>query len=229
MNFVAGIEQIAAQLKDVGATVDDTQIIAKILVSLPPSLQYFLPAWDSTPQDLKTLSSLTKRLVKEEMNQARNKEKKLVTGESALLGNPQQSNPDKQQILFDGQGHGQFAYPAGGYPGLRGGFHNQSGQRGRGRGFYRGRGGHYQRGGYHPYQTENREQTQQAPNTSRGGHQQSTIICFHCGEAGHIKRKCRVWKREMESQRNWNQDNGQQQSYSYKSSTPFDDRRYIFF
>jgi len=48
MNFVAGIEQIAAQLRDIGAAVDETQIIAKILVSLPCNLQYFLPAWDST-------------------------------------------------------------------------------------------------------------------------------------------------------------------------------------
>ena len=35
MNFVAGNEQIAAQLRDIGAAVDETQIIAKILVSLP--------------------------------------------------------------------------------------------------------------------------------------------------------------------------------------------------
>ena len=40
MNFVAGIEQIAAQLRDIGAAVDETQIIAKILVSLPSNLQY---------------------------------------------------------------------------------------------------------------------------------------------------------------------------------------------
>lgn len=44
MNFVAGIEQIAAQLKDIGAALDDTHIIVKILVSLPPILQYFFPA-----------------------------------------------------------------------------------------------------------------------------------------------------------------------------------------
>lgn len=68
MNFIAGIEQIAAQLRDIGAAVDETQIIAKILVSLPSSLQYFLPAWDSTSQELKTLSFLTKRLVKEEIS-----------------------------------------------------------------------------------------------------------------------------------------------------------------
>jgi hypothetical protein len=55
MNFIAGIEQIAAQLKVIGAAVDDTQIMAKILVSQPSGLQYFLVAWDSTPQELKTL------------------------------------------------------------------------------------------------------------------------------------------------------------------------------
>lgn len=77
INFIAGIEQIAAQLKDIGAAVDDTQIMTKILVSLPSSLQYFLAAWDSTPQELKTLPSLTKRLVKEEISLARNKNSKL--------------------------------------------------------------------------------------------------------------------------------------------------------
>jgi hypothetical protein len=77
MNFIARIEQIAAQLKDIGAAVDDTQILAKIQVSLPSNFQYFMPAWDSTPQELKTLSSLIKRLVKEETSQARTKNSKL--------------------------------------------------------------------------------------------------------------------------------------------------------
>jgi hypothetical protein len=36
-----------------------------------------MPAWDSTPQELKTLSSLIKRLVKEETSQARTKNSKL--------------------------------------------------------------------------------------------------------------------------------------------------------
>ena len=74
---MAGIKQIAAQLKGIGAAVDDTQIMAKIVVSLPSRLQYFLAAWDSTPQELKTLSSLIKRLVKEETSQARTKNSKL--------------------------------------------------------------------------------------------------------------------------------------------------------
>jgi hypothetical protein len=38
MNFIANIEQIAAQLKDIGAVVDDKQIMGKILFSLPPSV-----------------------------------------------------------------------------------------------------------------------------------------------------------------------------------------------
>jgi hypothetical protein len=76
MNFIAGIEQIAAQLKGIGAALDDTQIMAKIVVSLPSRLQYFLAAWDSTQQELKTLLSLKKRLVKEE-TQARTKNSKL--------------------------------------------------------------------------------------------------------------------------------------------------------
>jgi len=46
MNFIAGIEQIAALLKDIGAAQVDTQIMAKILVCLPFSIQYFLAAWE---------------------------------------------------------------------------------------------------------------------------------------------------------------------------------------
>lgn len=225
MNFVANIEQAAAQLRDIGVVVDDKQIMGKILFSLPPSLQYFLPAWDSTPREFKTLSFLTKRLVKEENALLRNKEKKVEPVDTAFYGASQQPIPVDTVQELDGFGQMQYAYPAGGYPGLRGGFNNsQRGQRGRGD--YRGRGGYHQRGGYHPYQNNSRDDQQYTGNYSRGGHQQSQIICYNCGEVGHIKRKCRHLKREMENQQTANQSEGQQQSYSYKSSTCFIARRY---
>ncbi|EFX62285.1 hypothetical protein DAPPUDRAFT_120366 [Daphnia pulex] len=110
---------------------------------------YFLAAWDSTPQELKTLSSLTKRLVKEETSQARTKNSKLendaqgafLSQSAGKLNNPDGSCPP------------QHAYPARGYFGPRGGQ--------RGRGPVRGRGGYHQRGNYHPY--SNRNPAQQTP------------------------------------------------------------------
>lgn len=64
--FISCLEQLAAQLRDAGATVDEAQITAKILVSLQPSFRSFSLAWESSPQNEKTLLALTKRLVKEE-------------------------------------------------------------------------------------------------------------------------------------------------------------------
>ncbi len=111
------------------------------------------------------------------------------------------------------EGSTHHAYPAGSYPGLRGGQ--------RGRNLYRGRGGHHQRGGYHPYSFGNREQN---PTSLKGGYQQSPVTCFHCGEPGHIKRKCRLWLKVLENQKNTNQADNRQ-SYSYKSCTSFSTRR----
>lgn len=216
INFIAGIEQIAAQLKDIGAAVDDTQIMTKILVSLPSSLQYFLAAWDSTPQELKTLPSLTKRLVKEEISLARNKNSKLENdAQGAFLS--QQSGSAEKLSTPDGSRAPQHAYPARGYFGTR------AGQRGRGP--VRGRGGYHQRGNYHPY--SNRNQAQQTSDQLKGNNQQSQVTCYHCGEPGHFKRQCRDWKKEMENRRNWNHGENQQQSYSYKSSADFLERRSV--
>lgn len=175
-------------------------------MSLPSNIQYFLPAWDSTSQELKTLSSLTKRLVKEEKSQGRNLEKKVDSTETAMKSDSIDRTQRPEGLM-------QHAYPAGSFPGLRGGQ--------RGRGLYRGRGVYHQRGGYHPYSFGNREQNS---TNLRGGLQQSNITCFHCGEQGHIKGKCRLWLKVLENQKNWNPADSQQ-SYSYKSCTSFSTRK----
>ena len=77
MKFIAGIEQIASQLKVTGAAVDNIQIISKIIVSLPSDFKYFLTPYDNTLQEIKTPSSFTKRLVKEETSPDRNKNSKM--------------------------------------------------------------------------------------------------------------------------------------------------------
>lgn len=205
--------------------VEDTQVIAKILVSLPPSLEYFLSAWDSTPQDMKTLSSLTNRLVKAENLRNRTKEDRVEQGDAAYLGSSHQSSyaamADPRAQHFS-QG---VKPPLGGYPGLRGHYNGLNHQHGRGG--YRGRGGHHQRGGYHPYSSENRRQSFNQNGSSREDYPQSHVSCYHCGEPGHTQRKCRHLKKGKGSQqgRDRNTTQEQRQSYSYKSSICFNARR----
>lgn len=57
---------MAAQLEDLGETVSHLQIMTKITSTLPPSFRYFISAWDNIPDDQKTISLLTSRLLKEE-------------------------------------------------------------------------------------------------------------------------------------------------------------------
>ncbi|KAI9562453.1 hypothetical protein GHT06_009886 [Daphnia sinensis] len=133
---------------------------------------YFLAAWDSTPQEIKTLSSLIKRLVKEETSLARNKKNKLENDvQGAFLS--QQSGSAEKLSIPNGFRPPQDAYPARGYFGPRGGQ--------RGRGPVRGRGGYHQRGNYHPY--SNRNPAQQTSDQLKGNNQQSQIQIL-CGLYG---------------------------------------------
>lgn len=66
MAFIASIEQMAAQLRDLESPVTDVQVMAKIIMSLPPSFRTFISAWDSVPTADKTITHLTSRLIKEE-------------------------------------------------------------------------------------------------------------------------------------------------------------------
>ena len=66
MTHITEVETMASQLSDVEATVRDTQIMTKILCTLPPSYRAFTTAWDSVPATEKTIALLTSRLLKEE-------------------------------------------------------------------------------------------------------------------------------------------------------------------
>ena len=66
MTHITAIETLATRLKDLGVTVDDDQIITKIVCTLPPSFRFAISAWDNVPSADKTISLLTSRLLKEE-------------------------------------------------------------------------------------------------------------------------------------------------------------------
>lgn len=65
LTHITAIELMAAQLEDLGETVSHLQIMTKITSTLPPSFRYFISAWDNIPDDQKTISLLTSRLLKE--------------------------------------------------------------------------------------------------------------------------------------------------------------------
>ncbi len=219
ITFISGIQLIASQLKDLGETVNDSQIMARILFSLPKSLEHFPSAWDSTPQDLKTLTLLSSRLVKAENFRDRSREGEGELTSSAFVGASSRTvESSNDQSSESGQQH---AYAAGGYPALRGGFNSSA----LGRGGYRGRGGHHQRGGYHPYSEAGRESPAHSPRYQGEGNYQPRT-CYHCGKEGHVIRNCHKLKREKESQQNGGkQHDGQQQFFSLKSSEGSDHKR----
>ena len=49
MHHITEIETIANQLRDINAPVTESQIMTKIISTLPPSYRGFMSAWDSVP------------------------------------------------------------------------------------------------------------------------------------------------------------------------------------
>ncbi|RWS02083.1 gag-pol polyprotein-like protein [Dinothrombium tinctorium] len=66
LDHIAAVTILARQLEDLGKKLTDSDIIAKILFSLPPKYRHILSAWDATPEKDRTLDELTARLLKEE-------------------------------------------------------------------------------------------------------------------------------------------------------------------
>lgn len=63
---VAKVNNMAAQLNDIGEKVSDVTIMAKILGSLTPKYSNFLTAWDNMPPEMQTRENLEERLRREE-------------------------------------------------------------------------------------------------------------------------------------------------------------------
>lgn len=71
-NHIAKVNNMAAQLNDVGENVAETTIMAKILGSLTPKYAYFQTAWDNVPPEMQTRQNLEERLLREEARMSAN-------------------------------------------------------------------------------------------------------------------------------------------------------------
>lgn len=67
IQHIAKVQNMAAQLTDLGENVSNTTIIAKVLASLSPKYSTLQTAWDSVDPDRQTLENLTERLIREEV------------------------------------------------------------------------------------------------------------------------------------------------------------------
>ncbi|UYV61219.1 hypothetical protein LAZ67_1003912 [Cordylochernes scorpioides] len=65
-SYIAKIENLSARIQDAGGTITDDQKVAKIINSLPSSMRYFIPAWESQAPITQTLENLSARLLIEE-------------------------------------------------------------------------------------------------------------------------------------------------------------------
>lgn len=64
--FISKLQAVVKQMRDLGEQVSDGMVMTKILMSLPSELSHFASAWESTPEELRTIDNLTSRLVTEE-------------------------------------------------------------------------------------------------------------------------------------------------------------------
>lgn len=66
VQHVSRVQNLAAQLKDLGENVSEVAIMAKVLDSLPSRYNALQTAWDSVPVENQSLENLLERLIEEE-------------------------------------------------------------------------------------------------------------------------------------------------------------------
>lgn len=63
---ISNLENLSYRLKSINNEITEDMIISKILCIIPEHFKYFISAWESMPDEKKTLSTLTSRLIAEE-------------------------------------------------------------------------------------------------------------------------------------------------------------------
>lgn len=97
----AKIENMARQLKDLGETISDVTIMAKILGSLPIKYSALVTAWGSVNTEKQTLQNLTLRLIKEESRMTAADEAASALAAINIRNEPSSSSnkyPDRKQV-----------------------------------------------------------------------------------------------------------------------------------
>ncbi|UYV81527.1 hypothetical protein LAZ67_20001435, partial [Cordylochernes scorpioides] len=96
-DYIAKIENISAQISQMGGTITEDQKVAKISNTLPSSMRYFVAAWESLDPKAQTLSNLTARLLIEE---TRNQQSGSSKQDEALLHRQARTKPKDTQRSF---------------------------------------------------------------------------------------------------------------------------------
>jgi hypothetical protein len=110
MAHITEIETIANQLRDINAPVTESQLMTKIICTLPPSYRGFMSAWDSVPVKDRTIDTLTSRLLKEESMTRQWSRGKLDSQDAAFFAHnfPSFGNNSRQTTTPRGRGRGRF-------------------------------------------------------------------------------------------------------------------------
>lgn len=66
VQHVTRVQNLVGQIRDVGQQIDETDVMAKILGSLPSKYSTLVTAWDSVPVNKQRVGILLERLIKEE-------------------------------------------------------------------------------------------------------------------------------------------------------------------
>jgi hypothetical protein len=64
--FISVVENMSFRLKRLGQDLDEQIVISKILSAIPEKYKYFISAWESTPEENRSLKTLKNRLLAEE-------------------------------------------------------------------------------------------------------------------------------------------------------------------
>ncbi|XP_046456088.1 serine/threonine-protein kinase fray2-like [Daphnia pulex] len=96
-SFLTELEQIAFRLKSLHIAIDDEQIMAKVLMSLPAEFRVFGFAWESTPVAEKTLKRLTTRIITLDKSMRNDEEKRSTPAAAFLSKNKNGAEPHDEE------------------------------------------------------------------------------------------------------------------------------------
>src|SRR5580765_2013721 len=81
---ISKLENLSRKLAQLGEPISDSMLMTKILMTLPENYKHFYSAWDSIPNENKTLSNLTSRLMVEETRHGQTQVQQNIAENSAF-------------------------------------------------------------------------------------------------------------------------------------------------